>query len=322
VRFTPRRPAARHVNSHGYRLWLGGPLPPGADAMALGRTVIVRKDMVGKTSLDHLLRHELTHVEQWRTLGVVGFARVYLGEYFAGRRRGLNHRDAYLAISLEQEARQRADAFALPGPVIQTPDVAAAHRRSEALLNQFDDESLRLPSRLAGWTVGHVIAHLTLSAEAFVHSINDNNSPSRTHHDKEFASLAASPKRVLVDRFTQSNRAFETALDQQSPVDSHVVSGRLREVEVHAADLGHRRYTAQSWSDRFVDVAIAELVPAAHRRVDRPLHLIDERGLHHFIGEATQVPALRVTRRSLVSWLLSREQPSHLPQLDHWESPR
>lgn len=49
--------------------------------------------------------HELVHVRQWHDLGVIGFLRVYLGEYVGGRRRGLSHRDAYLAISLETEAR-------------------------------------------------------------------------------------------------------------------------------------------------------------------------------------------------------------------------
>jgi hypothetical protein len=77
-------------------------LQPGVDAMTLDRWIFVRR---GHEHDERLLTHELVHVRQWRERGVVRFLREYLGAYFAGRRRGLNHREAYLAIPLEQEAR-------------------------------------------------------------------------------------------------------------------------------------------------------------------------------------------------------------------------
>ncbi|MER3452473.1 MAG: hypothetical protein C4344_01940 [Acidimicrobiia bacterium] len=43
--------------------WIGGPVPPGADAITLGSVVIVRRRAAGSA---RLMRHELVHVRQWR----------------------------------------------------------------------------------------------------------------------------------------------------------------------------------------------------------------------------------------------------------------
>ncbi|HKX76231.1 MAG TPA: hypothetical protein VJR05_12675 [Acidimicrobiia bacterium] len=56
--------------------------------------------------LGGLIVHELVHLRQWRQLGIARFLWRYLGDYWRGRRTGLSHREAYLAISLEEEARQ------------------------------------------------------------------------------------------------------------------------------------------------------------------------------------------------------------------------
>ena len=89
----------------GWWRWVGGPVPPGAAAITLGRLVIVRRRAAGDP---HLLRHELVHVEQWRRLGVVGFLARYLWAYLRWRLRGHGHRAAYLRIPLEVEAEWRA----------------------------------------------------------------------------------------------------------------------------------------------------------------------------------------------------------------------
>jgi hypothetical protein len=61
--------------------------------------------------LGPLMVHELTHLEQWRRLGPLGWARSYLGDYVRGRRRGLGHHGAYRAVGLEVEARRVARDF-------------------------------------------------------------------------------------------------------------------------------------------------------------------------------------------------------------------
>jgi hypothetical protein len=77
-------------------------------AMTLPWGIYVRKDVLGGDSLRlaGLVTHELVHVRQWRELGTVRFLRRYVAEYLRGRRNGLDHSQAYLAISLEKEARQ------------------------------------------------------------------------------------------------------------------------------------------------------------------------------------------------------------------------
>lgn len=85
----------------GTRVWVGGPVPPGADAITLGSLVIVRRSAAGSAEL---LRHEGVHVLQWRAYGIVGFLRRYLGDYVRLRLRGYGHRAAYLRIPFEVEA--------------------------------------------------------------------------------------------------------------------------------------------------------------------------------------------------------------------------
>ena len=76
--------------------------------MTLPWAIYIRRDMLGGDApvLARLVSHELVHVRQWHQLGTLKFLRCYLGDYWRGRRRGLDHTQAYMAISLEQEARE------------------------------------------------------------------------------------------------------------------------------------------------------------------------------------------------------------------------
>jgi hypothetical protein len=89
----------------GYTLWVGGPVPPGAAAITLGRLICVRRRAAGSS---RLLRHELVHVRQWRELGVAGFLVRYLGAYLVARWRAYPHWGAYRRIPLEIEAEWEA----------------------------------------------------------------------------------------------------------------------------------------------------------------------------------------------------------------------
>jgi hypothetical protein len=89
----------------GYTLWVGGPVPGGAAAITIGSWVSVRKRSAGN---EHLLRHELVHVRQWRELGFFGFLRIYLLSYGYWRLKGYGHWAAYRRIPLEVEAEWEA----------------------------------------------------------------------------------------------------------------------------------------------------------------------------------------------------------------------
>ena len=82
-------------------------LPPGAAGMTILNWIFVKRDD-RRAGNRELLVHELVHVRQWRELGVVGFLSAYLSSYVLGLSRHRNHRQAYLDIPLEVEAREIA----------------------------------------------------------------------------------------------------------------------------------------------------------------------------------------------------------------------
>jgi hypothetical protein len=85
----------------GHLVLIGGPVPPGADAITIGSVISVR---AGHESSPYLMRHEQVHVRQWRTLGVIRFLARYLGSYAQWRIRRKGHWGAYRRIPLEIEA--------------------------------------------------------------------------------------------------------------------------------------------------------------------------------------------------------------------------
>lgn len=85
--------------------WVGGPVPPGAAAITIGKVISIRRRAAAD---EQLLRHELVHVRQWRELGALGFLARYLGAYLYWRLRGYPHWAAYRRIPLEVEAEWEA----------------------------------------------------------------------------------------------------------------------------------------------------------------------------------------------------------------------
>jgi hypothetical protein len=85
----------------GYRVIMGGPVPPQADAITWCNTISVRS-----RSAEHpaLMAHELVHVRQFKELGPVRFAVRYVGSYLRFRLNGYAHMAAYRRIPLEVEA--------------------------------------------------------------------------------------------------------------------------------------------------------------------------------------------------------------------------
>jgi hypothetical protein len=95
------RPASRWFR----RTWARG-----ITAVAMPWGIYLAPDRIEQPdpALARLMVHELTHIDQWRRLGPFGWTRAYVGDYLRGRWSGLSHREAYLAIGLEREARDVA----------------------------------------------------------------------------------------------------------------------------------------------------------------------------------------------------------------------
>ncbi len=85
----------------GYRVIIGGPVPPQADAVTLGNTIVVRKRAAQHQGL---MAHELVHVRQFKELGLIRFGFRYVGSYLRFRLSGYGHMASYRRIPLEVEA--------------------------------------------------------------------------------------------------------------------------------------------------------------------------------------------------------------------------
>jgi hypothetical protein len=99
----PERLSLKAASPLMMRLW-----GPGIQAMTVKNWIFVDpKHLKGdRDRLARLVIHELVHVRQWNDFGVIGFLSRYVTDYFRGRRQGLTHREAYMNIGLEEEARQ------------------------------------------------------------------------------------------------------------------------------------------------------------------------------------------------------------------------
>ena len=91
------------------RLYRVRRLSPGAGGMTLGRRVLLRR---GREADPVLIAHELGHVAQFADRGRARFLARYLADYAHNLIRLRNHRQAYLAIPAEIEAREAAGSWA------------------------------------------------------------------------------------------------------------------------------------------------------------------------------------------------------------------
>ncbi len=86
-------------------------LPPAADGMTIGKLVFLRGDRIEHRATS-LLAHELVHVRQFAEHGPVRFLTRYFGDYLRNLKACRNHRQAYLDIPFEIEAREEAARWA------------------------------------------------------------------------------------------------------------------------------------------------------------------------------------------------------------------
>jgi maleylpyruvate isomerase len=149
---------------------------------------------------------------------------------------------------------------------------AQLHDATSRLVRTVDglaDTDWSAPSLLPGWSRGHVVAHLMLNGEALAGVLAGARSsgdvpmyPSQTSRDQDIARHAAADPQVLRDRLMSACQLVDKAVEEL-PEELHGVrvrrtpdsaatftagrvgEMRLREVEIHHADLG----LDYSWSD-------------------------------------------------------------------------
>lgn len=213
-----------------------------------------------------------------------------------------------------------------PSPVIPSEVVIAigqAHVRLLDATAPLSDAQVAAPSRLPGWSRGHVLAHLAGLAAAVSRQVEharrgeqvdlyDGGQPARDAAIEAGASAPAAAHRRALAGATErieASLAGLSATDWQRPVryrDGVVLdlaAAWWREVEIHLTDLDLGA-SGGGWSGVFCDQLtdfLAERVPAGTRLV-----LEAPGGWSRVLGAGT---ALRVAgeRADLVGWLAGRE---------------
>ncbi|NPD07001.1 maleylpyruvate isomerase family mycothiol-dependent enzyme [Nocardioides sp. zg-1308] len=155
-----------------------------------------------------------------------------------------------------------------------SPDLLVdADRALVRTVDQLSDSQYAEPSQLPGWSRAHVVAHLALNAEALAGVLHGAHLgqprpmyASPEARDTDIEALAAADPGEVRERFLASQGQFRQALEAMTEGDwdgrfertpggpsfglANVAPMRLREVEVHHADLG-AGYAAADWPEGF-----------------------------------------------------------------------
>jgi maleylpyruvate isomerase len=187
------------------------------------------------------------------------------------------------------------------------PDVAislsqAAHQRLLATVLTIDDETVGHPSRLPGWTIGHVLTHIARNADGHSRRLEGAlngvevarypGGPAQREADIEAG--ARRNARELSQDVDESARRLEQIWAQSAAAgwpnaelvaaDHYPTTGspvrRLREVEVHHVDLG-LGYEVTDWPDEYVEWEL----PVALERL--PKRLASDKDAHRLLGWLT-----------------------------------
>ena len=203
--------------------------------------------------------------------------------------------------------------------------VRASHIRLSGTLDALDAESVRAPSLLPGWTVGHVLTHIARNAESHERALLGalrgevvaRYPGGSTQRDADIEEGSGRPVDVLAadvratsarleatwDELTDEAWDGHTSFDGLERVDT-LPFARWREVEVHHADLGVG-YTSDDWPAGFVRRDLAAKTMAWRARM--PMGL-------------TELPAaaLALSPTDRLAWLLGRHEVDGLPEVGPW----
>ena len=223
--------------------------------------------------------------------------------------------------------------------------LAAANTRLVRTVDALDDSTFSTPSLLPDWTVGHVVPHLALNGEALAGALRGVASgvgtpmyASQEARDSDIAALGVASPGDLRSRLLASTELFDrevadlpedkwgTVIERTpgKPAFSarSTVLMRVREVEIHHADLGVG-YTAADWPPAF-----STLVLDSMRKRDWPAPFrVLARDLAQTWSYGEGDPTTTVTGEShdLAWWLTGRgdggsltSDSGDLPEVEAW----
>lgn len=178
----------------------------------------------------------------------------------------------------------------VPTELIQ--GVRTAHAELHVTLSGLSDATARGPSRLPGWSVGHVLTHLARNADSVVRRLSSAHDgrlveqyPGGT--DRRAAEIEAGANRpaaalvadllsadAAVDRLFEMTPAeiWDRPVQRSGPAGGTIPAARLaysrwREVAVHHVDLG-LAYTPADWPGALIERMMPDLLAGLTRRAD------------------------------------------------------
>jgi len=164
----------------------------------------------------------------------------------------------------------------------------AAHARLLVTVAAMSDAEAAGPSRLAGWTRGHVVTHLARNADSHTRVLEGarlgkvrDQYPTAGMREADIAAGAARTAADLLDDLATTCARLEAAwaaLDgagwdgecrmNAGPCPAFELPfRRLREVEAHHVDLG-LAYSPADWPPAYVEGELARLLPRLPDRSD------------------------------------------------------
>ena len=231
---------------------------------------------------------------------------------------------------------------------IPRPDPDTIARADRALVRTVDalsEAQYAVPSQLPGWTRAHVVAHLALNGEGLAGVLHGAHvgtprpmyaSPGA--RDTDIDELAAASPAELRERFLAATSRFGEALAAMHEADwdgrfertpggpdfalRNVVLMRLREVEIHHADLG-AGYAADDWPDDFRAILLQSMTKRPYPAPfdARPTDL--DHTWHY--GDGAGGPVVTGTSAALGWWLTGRgagegltSDSNELPEVETW----
>ncbi|MEU2776912.1 maleylpyruvate isomerase family mycothiol-dependent enzyme [Streptomyces sp. NPDC007162] len=218
-------------------------------------------------------------------------------------------------------------------------DLVSVQEATDRLLSAvaaLDNAAVARPSRLPGWTVGHVLAHLARNADALGNVLDGRPMyASAEARDSDIERDAPRPLDVQLEDLRASHAAFRARADE--PADwtrtvelrngvtdtaARVPFRRWGEVELHHVDLG-TGYELEDLPDEFTEREIAFLADRFLGNSDVPATRITDGTRAWHTGR--QAPRTEVTVQGrpadLLGWLCGRRDGTAL-ELSGGELPK
>ncbi|WP_324783608.1 maleylpyruvate isomerase family mycothiol-dependent enzyme [Streptomyces sp. H51] len=209
-------------------------------------------------------------------------------------------------------------------------DLVSLHDATERLLSaaaELDDAAVARPSRLPGWTLGHVLAHLARNADALVNVLEGRPMyASGDARDADIERDAPRPLEVHLSDVRESAARLRAAsavpADWSRTVElrngvtdsaARVPFRRWVEVELHHVDLGIG-YELEDLPTEFLEREIAFLAERFAGRADVPGTRLTDGTRAWSTGREAEQPEITVTGPApdLLGWLSGRRDGSTL----------